>query len=174
MVKSGNYFYNCRIKGKLRLENSKSTSPVAVGDNVSFILEIKNNNQGIIIEVKKRRNHIIRKSVKLSKQVQIIASNIDQIFLIVTLNYPITFTQFIDRILVTAEAYKIPLNLVFNKMDLYSSSEKNEIEILKKTYELIGYKCLKISALDIVSVKKVSSLMNKKVNMIIGHSGVGK
>ena len=91
-----------------------------------------------------------------------------------TLNYPITFTQFIDRILVTAEAYKIPLNLVFNKMDLYSSSEKNEIEILKKTYELIGYKCLKISALDIVSVKKVSILMNKKVNMIIGHSGVGK
>ena len=174
LVKSGNYFYNCRIKGKLRLENSKSTSPVAVGDNVSFILEIKNNNQGIIIEVKKRRNHIIRKSVKLSKQVQIIASNIDQIFLIVTLNYPTTFTQFIDRILVTAEAYKIPLNLVFNKMDLYSSSEKNEIEILKKTYELIGYKCLKISALDIVSVKKVSILMNKKVNMIIGHSGVGK
>ena len=174
LVKSENNFYNCRIKGKLRLENSKSTSPVAVGDNVSFILEIKNNNQGIIIEVKKRRNHIIRKSVKLSKQVQIIASNIDQIFLIVTLNYPITFTQFIDRILVTAEAYKIPLNLVFNKMDLYSSSEKNEIEILKKTYELIGYKCLKISALDIVSVKKVSSLMNKKVNMIIGHSGVGK
>ena len=174
LVKSENNFYNCRIKGKLRLENSKSTSPVAVGDNVSFILEIKNNNQGIIIEVKKRRNHIIRKSVKLSKQVQIIASNIDQIFLIVTLNYPTTFTQFIDRILVTAEAYKIPLNLVFNKMDLYSSSEKNEIEILKKTYELIGYKCLKISALDIVSVKKVSILMNKKVNMIIGHSGVGK
>ena len=124
LVKSGKNFYNCRIKGKLRLENSKSTSPVVVGDNVNFILEIKNNNQGIIIEVKKRRNHIIRKSVKLSKQVQIIASNIDQIFLIITLNYPITFTQFIDRILVTAEAYKIPLNLVFNKMDLYSSSEK--------------------------------------------------
>ena len=174
LVKSENNFYNCRIKGKLRLENSKSTSPVVVGDNVNFILEIKNNNQGIIIKIKKRRNHIIRKSVKLSKQVQIIASNIDQIFLIVTLNYPITFTQFIDRILVTAEAYKIPLNLVFNKMDLYSSSEKNEIEILKKTYESIGYKCLKISALDIGSVIKVSSLMNKKVNMIIGHSGVGK
>ncbi len=174
LVKSGKNFYNCRIKGKLRLENSKSTSPVVVGDNVNFILEIKNNNQGIIIEVKKRRNHIIRKSVKLSKQVQIIASNIDQIFLIITLNYPITFTQFIDRILVTAEAYKIPLNLVFNKMDLYSSLEKNEIEILKKTYESIGYKCLKISALDIGSVDKVSKLMNKKVNMIIGHSGVGK
>ena len=174
LVKSGKNFYNCRIKGKLRLENSKSTSPVVVGDNVNFILEIKNNNQGVIIEVKKRRNHIIRKSVKLSKQVQIIASNIDQIFLIITLNYPITFTQFIDRILVTAEAYKIPLNLVFNKMDLYSSSEKNEIEILKKTYESIGYKCLKISALDIALVDKVSKLMNKKVNMIIGHSGVGK
>ena len=174
LVKSGKNFYNCRIKGKLRLENSKSTSPVVVGDNVNFILEIKNNNQGVIIEVKKRRNYIIRKSVKLSKQVQIIASNIDQIFLIITLNYPITFTQFIDRILVTAEAYKIPLNLVFNKMDLYSSSEKNEIEILKKTYESIGYKCLKISALDTASVDKVSKLMNKKVNMIIGHSGVGK
>ena len=174
LVKSGKSFYNCRIKGKLRLENSKSTSPVVVGDEVSFNLEIKKNNQGIIIEVKKRRNHIIRKSVKLSKQVQIIASNIDQIFLIITLNYPITFTQFIDRILVTAEAYKIPLNLVFNKMDLYSSSEKNEIEILKKTYELIGYKCLKISAIDSDSANKVFKLMNKKVNMIIGHSGVGK
>ena len=174
LVKSENIFYNCRIKGKLRLHNSKSTSPVVVGDRVNFILDIESNNQGVIIEVQKRSNHIIRKSVKLSKQFQIIASNIDQIFLIITLNYPITFTQFIDRILVTAEAYKIPLNLVFNKMDLYSSSEKNEIEILKKTYESIGYKCLKISTLDIALVDKVSKLMNKKVNMIIGHSGVGK
>ena len=120
LVKSGNIFYKCRIKGKLRLHNSKSTSPVVVGDRVSFILDIENNSQGIITEVQKRRNHIIRKSVKLSKQFQVIASNIDQIYLIITLNYPITFTQFIDRILVTAEAYKIPLNLVFNKMDIYS------------------------------------------------------
>ena len=119
LVKSGNIFYKCRIKGKLRLHNSKSTSPVVVGDRVSFILDIKNNSQGIIIEVQKRRNHIIRKSVKLSKQFQVIASNIDQIYLIITLNYPITFTQFIDRILVTAEAYRIPLILVFNKMDIY-------------------------------------------------------
>ena len=132
LVKSGNIFYKCRIKGKLRLHNSKSTSPVVVGDRVSFILDIENNSQGIIIEVQKRRNHIIRKSVKLSKQFQVIASNIDQIYLIITLNYPITFTQFIDRILVTAEAYRIPLNLVFNKMDIYSSSEKNEIKKLKK------------------------------------------
>ena len=174
LVKSGNIFYKCRIKGKLRLYNSKSTSPVAVGDRVSFILDIKNNSQGIIIEVQKRRNHIIRKSVKLSKQFQVIASNIDQIYLIITLNYPITFTQFIDRILVTAEAYKIPLNLVFNKMDIYSSSEKNEIKKLKKIYELIGYKCYKISALNKDSVNKVSKSMKNKVNMIIGHSGVGK
>ena len=86
LVKSGNIFYKCRIKGKLRLHNSKSTSPVVVGDRVSFILDIENNSQGIIIEVKKRRNHIIRKSVKLSKQFQVIASNIDQIYLIITLN----------------------------------------------------------------------------------------
>mgnify|MGYP001185483023 FL=1 len=110
----------------------------------------------------------------MSKQFQVIASNIDQIFLIITLNYPITFTQFIDRILVTAQAYKIPLNLVFNKMDLYSPSEKNEIKTLKKTYKSIGYKCFKISALNKGSVNKVSKLMKKKVNMIIGHSGVGK
>ncbi len=110
----------------------------------------------------------------MSKQFQVIASNIDQIFLIITLNYPITFTQFIDRILVTAQAYKIPLNLVFNKMDLYSPSEKNEIKTLKKTYKSIGYKCFKISALNKDSVNKVSKLMKKKVNMIIGHSGVGK
>ena len=174
LVKSGNIFYKCRIKGKLRLHNSKSTSPVVVGDRVSFILDIENNSQGIIIEVKKRRNHIIRKSVKLSKQFQVIASNIDQIYLIITLNYPITFTQFIDRILVTAEAYRIPLNLVFNKMDIYSSSEKNEIKKLKKIYELIGYKCYKISALNKDSVNKVSKSMKNKVNMIIGHSGVGK
>ena len=174
LVKSGNIFYKCRIKGKLRLHNSKSTSPVVVGDRVSFILDIENNSQGIIIEVKKRRNHIIRKSVKLSKQFQIIASNIDQIYLIITLNYPITFTQFIDRILVTAEAYRIPLNLVFNKMDIYSSSEKNEIKKLKNIYELIGYKCYKISALNKDSVNKVSKSMKNKVNMIIGHSGVGK
>ena len=116
LVKSGNIFYKCRIKGKLRLHNSKSTSPVVVGDRVSFILDIENNSQGIIIEVQKRRNHIIRKSVKLSKQFQVIASNIDQIYLIITLNYPITFTQFIDRILVTAEAYRIPLNLVFKSI----------------------------------------------------------
>ena len=174
LVKSGNIFYKCRIKGKLRLHNSKSTSPVVVGDRVSFILDIENKSQGIIIEVKKRRNHIIRKSVKLSKQFQVIASNIDQIYLIITLNYPITFTQFIDRILVTAEAYRIPLNLVFNKMDLYSSSEKNEIKKLKNIYELIGYKCYKISALNKDSVNKVSKSMKNKVNMIIGHSGVGK
>ena len=174
LVKSGNIFYKCRIKGKLRLHNSKSTSPVAVGDRVSFILDIENNSQGIIIEVQKRRNHIIRKSVKLSKQFQVIASNIDQIYLIITLNYPITFTQFIDRILVTAEAYRIPLNLVFNKMDIYSSSEKNEIKKLKNIYELIGYKCYKISALNKDSVNKVSNSMKNKVNMIIGHSGVGK
>ena len=174
LVKSGNIFYKCRIKGKLRLHNSKSTSPVVVGDRVSFILDIENNSQGIIIEVKKRRNHIIRKSVKLSKQFQVIASNIDQIYLIITLNYPITFTQFIDRILVTAEAYRIPLILVFNKMDIYSSSEKNEIKKLKNVYELIGYKCYKISALNKDSVNKVSKSMKNKVNMIIGHSGVGK
>ncbi|MAS29549.1 MAG: ribosome small subunit-dependent GTPase A [Flavobacteriaceae bacterium] len=174
LVKSENIFYNCRIKGKLRLHNSKSTSPVVVGDRVNFVLDIESNNQGVIIEVQKRSNHIIRKSVKLSKQFQVIASNIDQIFLIITLNYPITFTQFIDRILVTAEAYKIPLNLVFNKMDLYSPSEKNEIKTLKKTYKSIGYKCFKISALNKDSVNKVSKLMKKKVNMIIGHSGVGK
>ena len=174
LVKSGNIFYKCRIKGKLRLHNSKSTSPVVVGDRVSFILDIENNSQGIITEVQKRRNHIIRKSVKLSKQFQVIASNIDQIYLIITLNYPITFTQFIDRILVTAEAYRIPLNLVFNKMDIYSSSEKIEIKKLKNIYELIGYKCYEISALNKDSVNIVSKSMKNKVNMIIGHSGVGK
>ena len=174
LVKSGNIFYKCRIKGKIRLHNSKSTSPVVVGDRVSFILDIENNSQGIITEVQKRRNHIIRKSVKLSKKFQVIASNIDQIYLIITLNYTITFTQFIDRILVTAEAYRIPLNLVFNKMDIYSSSEKNEIKKLKNIYELIGYKCYKISALNKDSVNKVSKSMKNKVNMIIGHSGVGK
>jgi len=175
VVKSNETFFNCRIKGKLRLKNIKSTNPLAVGDHVTFDIDYKKNNTiGNIIEIKERKNYIVRRSVKLSKQVQIIASNIDQLFLLVTLNNPITSHSFIDRILVTAEAYHIKVVLLFNKIDCYNSIEVEEIDFTKKMYESIGYKCYKISAINSFSVQKIIKLMRNKVSVFSGHSGVGK
>ncbi|MEL6919093.1 MAG: GTPase RsgA, partial [Bacteroidota bacterium] len=117
-------FYECRIKGKFRIKGIKSTNPVAVGDHVRFEVEkLGDETVGIISEILDRRNYIIRKSVKLSKQTHIIAANLDQVFLLITLNNPTTFTSFIDRFLVTSEAYEIPAILLFNKIDTYSSDE---------------------------------------------------
>ena len=167
--------YNCRIKGKFRIEGIKSTNPVAVGDYVEFELENKNDAEtGIITRIQERKNYIIRKSVKLSKQTHIIASNIDQLFLLITLNNPITFTSFIDRFLVTAEAYSINTILLFNKMDTYDEEETETIRDLISIYRKIGYECLEISALDGTNTEKVKQLMVGKVNMFAGNSGVGK
>ncbi|MDT0685041.1 ribosome small subunit-dependent GTPase A [Autumnicola psychrophila] len=168
--------YKCRIKGKFRLKGIKSTNPVAVGDKVVFDLEDQQGDeqQGVIKKIEERENYIIRKSVNLSKQTHIIASNIDRVFLLVTLNNPPTFTTFIDRFLVTAEAYDIEAVILFNKIDTYSNEETMEVKFLAKLYREIGYECVGISAKTGKSVEKVKELMIGKTSMFSGHSGTGK
>ena len=174
-VKSDGVFYECKIKGKLRIKQIETTNPIAVGDKVSFSVE-KNKKSpiGLISEVKERNNYIIRKSVNLSKQFHIIASNIDQVFLMATIKEPKTFTSFIDRFLVTAEAYRIKTIILFNKIDLYSPNEIKELEILREVYSNIGYDCFKISAKKKDTLKSIIDLMKDKTNMFSGNSGVGK
>lgn len=175
-VKSANgTFYDCRIKGKFRIKGIKSTNPVSVGDVVRFELDLTDGReQGVITEIRDRKNYIIRKSVNLSKQTHIIAANLDQVFLIITLNNPVTFTNFIDRFLVTAEAYHIPAILLFNKIDTYNEEELAEIKYLAALYRDVGYTCLGISAVTGKNVDQVKQLMTDKTSMFSGHSGVGK
>jgi ribosome biogenesis GTPase len=168
-------FYECRIKGKFRTQNIKSTNPIAVGDHVTFSLEnIGDETVGVISEIGERKNYIIRKSVKLSKQTHIIAANLDQVFLLITLNNPTTFTSFIDRFLVTAEAYDIPVVLLFNKMDVYDTDEVAEVKYLMDLYRKIGYPCVELAAKEGKNVDLVKDLMKDKTSMFSGHSGVGK
>ncbi|HAV53952.1 MAG TPA: ribosome small subunit-dependent GTPase A, partial [Aequorivita sp.] len=168
-------FYDCRIKGKFRIGGIKSTNPVAVGDHVDFDIEKKGDETvGVIKHIDERDNYIIRKSVNLSKQTHIIAANIDVAFLLITLNNPPTFTTFIDRFLVTAEAYHIKAVLLFNKIDTYNEDELLEIKFLAALYRKIGYECIGISAVTGKNIDKVKAIMKDKVTMFSGHSGVGK
>lgn len=168
-------FYDCRIKGKFRIKGIKSTNPVAVGDRVEFDIEDKEGaEQGVIKKIKKRENYIIRKSVNLSKQTHIIASNIDQVFLLVTLNNPPTLTTFIDRFLVTAEAYHVKAVLLFNKVDSYNEDELVEVKYLAAIYRNAAYECIGISATTGKNVDKVKEMMLGKTSMFAGHSGTGK
>ncbi|WP_435315189.1 ribosome small subunit-dependent GTPase A [Cellulophaga fucicola] len=168
-------FYDCRIKGKFRLKGIKSTNPIAVGDRVSFDLEKSGDEtNATITEIKYRKNYIVRKSVNLSKQTHIIAANLDQVFLMITLNNPQTFTSFIDRFLVTAEAYRIPAVLLFNKIDSYDEEELLDVKYLAALYRSIGYTCVGISAKTGKNVDKVKEMMTGKISMFSGHSGVGK
>lgn len=168
-------FYECRIKGKFRIQGIKSTNPIAVGDRVTFKLQTKDEKtQGIISEIEKRENYIVRRSVNLSKRTHILAANIDQLFLVITLNNPPTFTSFIDRFLVTAEAYHIKTVLLFNKIDTYNKEELLEIAYLKSIYNTIGYECLTLSAQTGKNINQLKQLMKGKVSIFAGHSGVGK
>ncbi|WP_298506102.1 ribosome small subunit-dependent GTPase A [uncultured Maribacter sp.] len=168
-------FYNCRIKGKFRIKGIKSTNPVAVGDIVHFDVEkIGDETLGVISSIEERKNYIIRKSVNLSKQTHIIATNLDQVFLMVTLNNPPTHTAFIDRFLVTADAYHIPAIILFNKIDTYTEEELLEVKYLAALYRKVGYTCIGISAKTSKNVEQVKTLMEGKTSMFSGHSGVGK
>jgi len=167
--------YECRIKGKFRIKGIKSTNPISVGDVVDFELETDNNQvSGIINNIHDRKNYIIRKSVNLSKQTHIIAANIDQVFLLITINNPPTLTSFIDRFLVTANAYQIKTILLFNKIDTYDEETLNEVKFLAHVYRKIGYECIGVSAKTGKNVDKIKAIMQGKVNMFSGHSGVGK
>jgi ribosome biogenesis GTPase len=165
--------YKCRIRGKFRLEGIKSTSPVSVGDQVDFDLEPKKET-GVIVKIHERRNYIVRKSVNLSKQSHIIASNIDRAFLLITIDNPPTSTSFIDRFLVAAEAYHIPVTLLFNKVDTYSDEIAEIKEELCDIYTKIGYHCMEVSAKKRTHLDAVKALMQDKVSLFSGHSGVGK
>jgi len=164
---------DCRIKGKFRTKGITTTNPIAVGDHVDFDMEPELGT-GVITELHPRKNYIIRKSINLSKQAQIIAANLDQAFLVVTLASPRTSLGFIDRFLVTAEAYDIPASLVFNKLDLFSDEGLEILAGYKTIYEKIGYPCYDVSALEGTGVDEVAALLQNKVTLFSGHSGVGK
>lgn len=175
-VKAENHqFFECRIKGKFRMKGIKSTNPIAVGDVVDFELdETSDAVTGTIHNIHERKNYIVRKSVNLSKQTHIIASNIDMVFLLITINNPPTTTSFIDRFLVTAEAYGIEAVLVFNKIDTFDEAMVEEQLYLQYIYSQIGYKSLKVSAIGNVGLEELKQMMIGKVSMFSGHSGVGK
>ncbi len=170
-----NKVYECRNKGKFRMKGIKSTNPIAVGDVVDFELdETSDDITGIINTIHDRKNYIVRKSVNLSKQTHIIASNIDVVFLLITINNPPTTTSFIDRFLVTAEAYGIEAVLVFNKIDTFDEAMLDEQLYLQHIYTAIGYKCLKVSAVEKKGIEELKAMMTGSVSMFSGHSGVGK
>lgn len=162
----------CKIKGNFRLKDIKSTNPVSVGDYVN----ITTNQEGtaFITEIEDRRNYIIRRSSNLSKQSHIIAANLDQCLLIVTINYPETSTTFIDRFLASAEAYSVPVKIVFNKVDAYSEEELQYLDAIIKLYEHIGYKCFKISAQENIGINQIKQELAGRTTLLSGHSGVGK
>jgi ribosome biogenesis GTPase len=165
--------YDCRIKGKFRIKGIQTTNPIAVGDQVNFEME-PNSPNGVIDKLHERKNYIIRKSINLSKQAQIIAANLDQAFLVVTLVSPRTSLGFIDRFLATAEAYRIPSTLIFNKLDLFNEAGLEVLDDYKAIYEKIGYPCYAVSALEGTNMPQLEDLLKGKTTLFSGHSGVGK
>ena len=161
-----------KIKGNFRLKGIRSTNPVAVGDRVELV--VNQEGTAFITAIDDRRNYIIRKSQNLSKQSHIIAANVDQAFLIVTINYPQTSTTFIDRFLASAEAYRVPVILVFNKTDLLDEDERRYQQMMMTLYENIGYQCVAISAEKGTGVEILESLLQGKTTVLSGNSGVGK
>lgn len=162
----------CKIKGNFRLKGIRSTNPIAVGDWVQ--IAVNTEGTAFITEIEDRKNYIIRRSSNLSKQSHIIAANLDQCMLVVTVNYPETSTTFIDRFLASAEAYRVPVRLIFNKTDLYSEEEQRYLDALVNLYTHIGYPCYRISALNETGVEKIKRDLQGKVTLFSGHSGVGK
>ncbi len=162
----------CKIKGNFRLKDIHSTNPVAVGDWVEVLCNSEE--VAFITEIFDRKNYIVRRSSNLSKQSHVIASNVDQVFLIVTINYPETSTTFIDRFLASAEAYSIPTILVFNKIDLLSKDELHYQEMMMELYKTIGYECISVSAFDDSTPSRLEPLLKNKITLFSGNSGVGK
>ena len=168
----GGQLIDCKIKGNFRLKGIRSTNPVAVGDRVTIIPNAEGT--AFITAIEDRRNYIIRKSANLSKQSHIIAANVDQAFLVVTVNYPQTSTTFIDRFLASAEAYRVPVTLLFNKTDLLSEEELRYQQMMIDLYDTVGYQCLAISAETGEGIDKVMDMLTGKVTVLSGNSGVGK
>lgn len=169
---TGNY-YECRLKGVFRTKGIKTTNPIAVGDQVDFSVE-RNEETGVISVIHPRSNYIIRKATNLSKVTHIIAANIDQVVIIVSLIQPRTSTGFIDRILTTAEAYHIPAVIVFNKNDLYEGEVIEQLEMLETTYKGLGYSVINTSVVEEIGIDNLKFALKDKISLLSGHSGVGK
>lgn len=171
--------FDCKVKGNFRIRGIRTTNPVAIGDKVTFVPqevdgELEQAKQGLITELDERKNYIIRKSTNLSKQSHIIAANIDACFLIVTIKQPETPLQFIDRFLASAEAYRIPVILVFNKIDIIDDEWKEYLDGVINLYETVGYPCRRISATTGEGVEALRTELNGKITLLSGNSGVGK
>ena len=168
----GDQLIDCKIKGNFRLKGIRSTNPVAVGDRVTVVP----NQEGtaFITAIEDRRNYIIRRASNLSKQSHIIAANVDQAILVVTVNYPQTSTTFIDRFLASAEAYRVPVILVFNKVDMLDDDELRYLDMMVNLYETVGYECYRISAQEGDGVDALRPLLDGKITVLSGNSGVGK
>ena len=171
-VKTDGGVVECRIKGNFRLKDIKSTNPVAVGDYVK--ISMREDNTAYISDILPRRNYIVRKASNLSKQSHILAANVDVCLLVVTVNYPATSTTFIDRFLASAEAYRVPVVLIFNKTDLYNDVERDSMETLIALYESIGYRCLRTAATEGRGVEEIKEIIKGRVSLLAGNSGVGK
>jgi ribosome biogenesis GTPase / thiamine phosphate phosphatase len=174
----GNQF-ECKVKGNFRIKDIKSTNPVAVGDRVNFLLNSDfpakpETSTGWITSIEDRKNYIVRRSPNLSRQSHILAANIDQAVLVITVTKPVTTTTFIDRYLASAEAYRIPVLLNFNKTDLYDEEEEKTMHTLIALYSNIGYPCLTTSARNHYGIEELKANLKNKINVINGHSGVGK
>lgn len=165
-------FVECRVKGNFRIKGIKSTNPVAVGDRVSF--DVMPDGMGWITQIEERKNYIVRRPANLSKQLHIIAANIDRLFLVVTINHPETSTIFIDRVLATAEAYRVPVTLVINKKDLYNEEELEYMGAIETLYQTIGYETIAVSAKTGAGVSELKEMMQGKTSLLSGNSGVGK
>jgi ribosome biogenesis GTPase len=162
----------CKVKGNFRLRGIKSTNPIAVGDRVQ--IDINSEGTAFITEIEERKNYMIRRASNLSKQSHVIAANLDLAMLIITINYPVTTTIFIDRFLATAEAYSVPVSLIFNKIDRYREEDRENMEMLIDLYAELGYPCFKTCARSGEGVEQLQSELSGKVTLLSGHSGVGK
>jgi ribosome biogenesis GTPase len=164
----------CHLRGRFKTADIRSTNPIAVGDHITFDPPEVEGGYGWITEVSDRRNYIVRKSVNLSKQSHILAANVDRAVLLVTINYPITGTTFIDRFLATSQAYDVETLLVFNKVDRYNTSETAEMHRMRELYQDIGYRCLVISAYTGEGIDDLRHELEHGVTLLAGHSGAGK
>ncbi len=165
--------YDCRLRGQFRLKGVRTTNPIAVGDKVTIAIDETSQN-AVIKEVHERTNFIIRKATRLSKASHIIAANLDQAILVATIDHPRTSTGFIDRFLVTAEAYHIPAAIVFNKIDLYNEHQSDLLHELTDVYAAAGYLCFHVSALHKQNLDTFAAQMKDRISLLTGHSGVGK
>lgn len=168
------HILQCRLKGKFKIKDLKVTNPIAVGDKVEFDIENETENTGIINDILPRENYIIRQSVHKAAHGHLLATNLDQAILIATLTFPRTSLGFIDRFLVTAESFRIPTVLVFNKLDILDAEQIDYQKYLADLYEGLGYKCIFTSAIQGDGIDELKALLDKKVSLLAGHSGVGK